>query len=145
MAIAAKKIRKVTATDGSGKAFRPTIRWLIDAGYDVVNVGLVLARDRADHFAAAHAAVATGGKKFPAPIFGMYRLRPRRGKRATNELKRYVQEPRFRAALVNTCDDGITLDDRAPIDHLIRAASDLHMPVVFRPMKTIGRPALRRR
>lgn len=48
-----RAIRKVAVTGGSGKAGRPVVKRLVDAGYEVVNVDLVPSRDAAAPFVRA--------------------------------------------------------------------------------------------
>ncbi len=75
--------------------------------------------------------IADGVRRYPDRLFGFCRLKPRTDKAATDELRKRVEEHGFRALKMNTLDDDYRLDDRALLDPVFQAASDLGIVVFF--------------
>ncbi|MSQ34883.1 MAG: amidohydrolase [Dehalococcoidia bacterium] len=70
-------------------------------------------------------------KKYPDRFFGFARVKPRRGKKALDELKMWVEEHGFKAVKMNTLDDNYLLSDRKLVDPVVETATNLGIPVYF--------------
>ena len=75
--------------------------------------------------------IAIGVRNYPDRLFGFCRVKPHSGQGAIDELNLRVQEQGFRALKMNTMDDDYRLDDRALINPIIDAASELGIVVFF--------------
>ncbi len=75
--------------------------------------------------------IAQAMRDYPERLFGFCRVKPRQGQKAIDELRMRVEEQGFRAIKMNTLDDDYRLDDRAMLDPVIQAASDLGIVVFF--------------
>jgi predicted TIM-barrel fold metal-dependent hydrolase len=75
--------------------------------------------------------IARAIKKYPERLFGFCRVKPRRGKKALEELRYWVQEHGFRAVKMNTLDDDYTLRDRKLLDPIVAEAAKLGIVVFF--------------
>ena len=73
--------------------------------------------------------IAIGIRNYPDRLFGFCRVKPHSGQGAIDELKLRVQEQGFRALKMNTMDDDYRLDDRALVDPVVAAASELGIAV----------------
>ncbi|MBI4305036.1 MAG: amidohydrolase family protein, partial [Chloroflexi bacterium] len=75
--------------------------------------------------------IAKGVKKYPDRLFGFCRIKPRRGQKAIDDLRYWVETHGFRAVKMNTLDDDYTLRDRKLLDPVIDAATKLGIAVYF--------------
>ncbi len=82
--------------------------------------------------------IAQGMKDFPDRLFGFYRVKPRRGAVALDEMRFRVEEQGFRAMKMNTLDDNYRLDDRRLLDPVIQSAADLGLVIFFHTGDTHG-------
>lgn len=75
--------------------------------------------------------IARALKDYPDRFFGFARVKPRRGKKALDELKMWVEEHGFKAVKMNTLDDNYLLSDRRLLDPVVETAAKLGIAVYF--------------
>jgi hypothetical protein len=75
--------------------------------------------------------IAKALKDYPDRFFGFARVKPRRGKKALDELRMWVEEHGFKAVKMNTLDDNYLLTDRHLIDPVVETAAKLGIAVYF--------------
>ncbi len=73
--------------------------------------------------------IADAVKSYPDRFFGFARVKPRRGQKALDELKMWVEEHGFKAVKLNTLDDNYLLSDRKLLDPVVESATRLGIPV----------------
>ena len=73
--------------------------------------------------------IARAIKDFPDRLYGYARVKPRRGRVAIEELRRWVEDRGFHAVKLNTLDDDYELSDRALLDPVVQEADRLGVPV----------------
>lgn len=85
----------------------------------------------ANDFKVDIAHIAQAVKDHPGRFFGYARVKPRRGQAAIDDLRRWIEVDGLHAVKMNTLDDDYRLDDRALLDPVLEAISELGVPVLF--------------
>ena len=75
--------------------------------------------------------IAKAIKNHPGRFYGYARVKPRKGKTATDEIRYWVHDRGFHAVKMNTMDDNYTLADRELIDPILETIQDLKIPVLI--------------
>ena len=75
--------------------------------------------------------IAKAIREYPGRVFGYARAKPRRGQAALDDLRYWVEERGFHAAMMSTVDEYYQLIDRHLVDPVVETASQLSIPVFF--------------
>ena len=75
--------------------------------------------------------VATAVKQHPGRIFGYARAKPRKGKAAIDDLRYWIEDRGLHAVKMNSLDDDYRFDDRALLDPVLEAISEMGVPVLI--------------
>ncbi len=75
--------------------------------------------------------IARAVKEHPDRLFGYARIKPRKGPKAIDDLRYWIEERGLHALKMNTLDDDYRFDDRRLLDPILQTVDSLRVPTLF--------------